>query len=84
MKLKGEIVQIIKLKNGYSNSKLTEIVYSFKSLSFYEQVLLHWHLALFIGLDKGFSDKQIKKENIKFLSKETGHKVQEILPSNLR
>ena len=83
MNTKGKIIQIAKLTNGYSNSKLTEIVYSFKSLTFYEKILLHCHLALFIGLEEGYSDKQIK-ENIKFLSKEIGHKVEEILPPNLR
>ncbi len=69
------------LSNGYSNIKLTEIVHSFKSLSSEERLLLHCYMALFIGVENENTKKSILA-NIKFLSEETGHKVQEILPPN--
>lgn len=65
-----------KLANNYDADKLAAIVHSFKSLSFEERILLHCHLALFIGMeDNSDSNLHPIKVNLAYISEKIGHKV---------
>lgn len=63
-----------KLKNGYCDKELFDIIYSFKSLNSDERTLLHCYLTLFIGLENSNSENIIKV-NRSYIADKIGHVI---------
>lgn len=68
----GRKIQVESLCNGYSQSKLCDIIYSHKNISDEEQVVLIAQICLFIGIEDKYT-KHVVKENLVYNAHEIGY-----------